>query len=402
MKQDLNLLLQRTIFTYSFILSIIFILKLTGLDYIGLDISNPFIVLLDNIMTNKIIFNIVCLISIMFSQHIMLSLIFKKNVFKYTLYTIIPTFLFQYFINPILYTYGLNTIADILYLFILCLVYNLINKSNALSIKRFAFIIIINMLFQLISYTTRYAYSLEYITSPSISLILNIDYIIMMWMYYKIYFLKGDVKICWDQVGFSLQKLVLLPNLLKQYLIKYLKMNKKEKFEITLNFILILIWNMFTLFIIFLIARLNDTVIECIFIVSSFWLNKTVFGKAFHLKNAAHCFIISNLTYYCLNRITTSYSISILVPISLGILLSYFTSKLNKKNEKKLYRGMTEEQLKYYFNKISDNVLDYKICKLFYVDRLSEIKVASLTNYSVENIKKRKKVINDKLKELII
>jgi len=402
MKQDLNLLLQRTIFTYSFILSIIFILKLTGLDYIGLDISNPFIVLLDNIMTNKIIFNIVCLISIMFSQHIMLSLIFKKNVFKYTLYTLIPTFLFQYFINPILYTYGLNTIADILYLFILCLVYNLINKSNALSIKRFAFIIIINMLFQLISYTTRYAYSLEYITSPSISLILNIDYIIMMWMYYKIYFLKGDVKICWDQVGFSLQKLVLLPNLLKQYLIKYLKMNKKEKFEITLNFILILIWNIFTLFIIFLIARLNDTVIECIFIVSSFWLNKTVFGKAFHLKNAAHCFIISNLTYYCLNRITTSYSISILVPISLGILLSYFTSKLNKKNEKKLYRGMTEEQLKYYFNKISDNMLDYKICKLFYVDRLSEIKVASLTNYSVENIKKRKKVINDKLKELII
>ena len=63
---------------------------------------------------------------------------------------------------------------------------------------------------------------------------------------------------------------------------------------------------------------------------------------------------------------------------------------------------MSEEELKYWLSKVTNNSLDYKICKLYYVDRYSEIKVASMTCYSVENIKKRKKIINDLLKELII
>lgn len=58
--------------------------------------------------------------------------------------------------------------------------------------------------------------------------------------------------------------------------------------------------------------------------------------------------------------------------------------------------------MKYYLTKVTNNKLDYKICKLFYVDRYSELKIANITNYSIENIKKRKKIINDKIKELII
>lgn len=203
-------------------------------------------------------------------------------------------------------------------------------------------------------------------------------------------------------VGSFSQKLTSSVNSLKKYLIDFSKKTKKIKFEITLYTVLSLLWNIFTVSVVLFVGFLNNTLVECIFILSSFWLNKTVFGKAFHLKNATQCFVVSNLTYYCLNRITTELNISMLIPIVLGILLSYFTSKLVKKNQKKLYRGMTEEELKYWLDKVTNNSLDYKICKLYYVDRCSEIKVASVTCYSVENIKKRKRIINDLLKELII
>lgn len=405
MKKDIPLILERTIYTYSFILIICFILKLIGLDYVGIDKSSPFIVFLDKAMSNFIIFNIISFAFIMFYQHIMTSLILNHKAIKLTLYSLIPTFMFQFCIKNLLMTYNLNVVGELLYLFILCLVYNKINKTTDKLTKRFISVVLLNIIFQFISTITRYNYSTEYVSSPSINVILTIDYSLIMLLTYKIYFMKGDVTLCGvfrELVGSFLQKLTSSLSSLRKYLIQFSKRTKKIKFEITLFTVLNLLWNIFTVAAVLFVGFLNNTLVECIFILSSFWLNKTVFGKAFHLKNAAQCFVVSNLTYYCLDRITTTLNISMLVPIVLGILLSYFTSKLVKKNQKKLYRGMTEEELAYWLNKVTNNKLDYKICKLYYVDRYSEVKVASVTNYSVENIKKRKRVINDLLKELII
>lgn len=405
MKKDIPLIMERTIYTYVFLLVVCFILKLVGLDYVGIDMSSPFIVSLDKVMNNFIVFNIASFVFIMFYQYIMTSLILNHKTVKLTLYTLIPTFIFQFFIKNILMTYNLNVIGETLYLFILCLVYNKINKTTDSLCKRFIIVILLNILLQFISCTTRYSYSTTCINSPTIDFILNIDYMIMMIMSYKIYFMKGDVTLCTVfqvAVGSFSQKLTSSISSLRKYLTKFSKKDKKVKFEITLFTVLSLIWNIFTVAIVLLVGFLNDTFVECIFILSSFWLNKTIFGKAFHLKNAAQCFIVSNITYYCLDRITTKLDVSMLVPIILGILLSYFTSKLVKKNQKKLYRGMSEDELKYWLDKVTNNKLDYKICKLYYVDRYSETKVAAITCYSVENIKKRKRAINDLLKELII
>ena len=405
MKKDIPLIMERTIYTYVFLLVVCFILKLVGLDYVGIDMSSPFIVSLDKIMNNFIIFNIVSFVFIMFYQYVMTSLILNHKTVKLTLYTLIPTFIFQFFIKNILMTYNLNVVGEILYLFILCLVYNKINKTTDSLCKRFIIVILLNILFQFISCATRYSYSTACINSPTIDFILNIDYMIMMIISYKMYFMKGDVTLCTvfrAVVGSFSQKLTSSISSLRRYLTKFSKKDKKVKFEITLFTVLSLIWNIFTVAIVLFVGFLNDTFVECIFILSSFWLNKTVFGKAFHLKNAAQCFIVSNITYYCLDRITTKLDVSMLVPIILGILLSYFTSKLVKKNQKKLYRGMSEDELKYWLDKVTNNKLDYKICKLYYVDRYSETKVAAITCYSVENIKKRKRAINDLLKELII
>lgn len=403
MNKDMSLVAKRTILTYTYVLFTIFILKLCGLDYFGIDTSNPFIVFIDKLYGNFIVENLINFIFIMFYQHVMTSTIINSKSYKLTLLSAPFTFVFQFFLKRPLIEIGLGVFGDTLYLFILCFIYNKISKNNIKITKRFVIVILLNMLFQLVSYATRYRYSLDYIMSPSISVILSIDYTILMLMAYKIYFMKGDVKL-WefqDQACSSLQKLTSLRKQLKLFLTSYSKTNKKERFETTLFLILLFIWNMFTLFCIYIVAKLNNTVIECLFIVSSFWINKNSFGKPFHLKNALHCFIISNITYYCLNRITAPLEISIIIPLILGILLAWFTSKLVKDNKKPLYKGMSEKELKSKLDRIDASPIDYKICKLYYVDGYSEVKVANLTYYSVENIKKRKRNINDELKELI-
>lgn len=406
MFKDYDKYLSTSLKVYLFVLVVIFILKLIGLDYFGIDISHPFIIFIDNIYSNFIIGNIINFIFIMFYQHIITSLIIGKKSYKLTFISIPFTFVFQFFLKTIFIQYGLNVIAEILYLFILCYIYTKVNKMNKLKFKNFIIFILLNMFFQLISYATRYKYSLEYISSPSISIILTIDYTIMMLMMYKIYFMKGDVKL-WesqDQVGSSLQKKINYSNLLKklqQNYSNFKKINKQEKATIIIYSILSFIWNIFTLVIVILMAMLNKTLIECIFIVTSFWLTKRVFGKAFHLKSMIQCFIVSNLTYYVLNRITTPLGISIFVPIMLGVGLSYITSKLVKKTYKPLYKGISKEVFEDTILKVVEkDSLKYKICYDFYIEGKSDLSLTFKYNYSLAGIRKIRSRVNDSIKRL--
>ena len=276
-------------------------------------------------------------------------------------------------------------------------------KLSKLTI-RFIFVITFNIIIQFLSSVTRYKYQNKYINDFIPNIILNLDYLIMLLICYKLWLMKGVDFRCIFQVeaGSSLQKQTLSLKQLKKYLAEFSNKNKQEKFEIILFTILSLLWNIFTVFVVLLIAKLNDTVIECIFILSSFWINKTVFGKAFHLDNAFHCFIVSNLTYYCLNRITAPIGISILIPIILGILLSYFTSKLVKDNKAKLYRGMPTDLFDEIILKVvNKNDIDYKICYMYYIEKIKEENIAYKVNYSKEAIQKHKKSVNDKIKRLV-
>ena len=179
------------------------------------------------------------------------------------------------------------------------------------------------------------------------------------------------------------------------------KQTKENKIAIIIYLGLSLIWNIFTIFVVLLIANLNHTFIECIFILTSFWLSKKVFGKAFHLKSMIQCFIVSNLTYYCLNRITTPLGISIIIPILLGVGLSYVTSKLVKKTYKPLYKGMPEELFVETILKIVDkDSTKYKICYDFYIKNESDVSLSFKYNYSVAGIRKIKDRLNKKIKEL--
>ena len=199
------------------------------------------------------------------------------------------------------------------------------------------------------------------------------------------------------------KKIILI--LLKSLPIKlqnaYVTNKSKSKFDKISNMIYIplyLLWNVFTLVVILFVAFLNETFVECVLILFSFWLNKKVFGKPFHMKTAMGCFIVSNITYYCLNRITVSSGLSLLISIVLGIILDYVTSYFVK--DKKLYRGMSLELFDETIVGIADKDSDeYKICKMFYVEKQSDQYIATKLNYSKSSIEKKKHNVVTKLKK---
>ena len=398
----MNKLFSRTIITYVFILSVIFIIKLIGLDYFGLDTSNPLMCSLGTLIdSNLIINNIIYFIPLMLNHYVVLSVVLDDNSKRMIIYNLCFAPLFYVFQATKLQLFGIySSIIESLYFIILIYIYNKgIDKKIIIKYMKLMLFI---FLIQVLSTFTRFNYSIEYVTNSISNVILNFDYIIMLIIIYKLNFMKGEGEICGYQVAqysFSHQ-LTSLTKQLRKFQIKSL--SNKEKFEFIATWIIYLLWNIFTLYVILLVAKLNDTVVECIIILSAFWINKRVFGKAFHMKNAINCFILSNISYYCLNRITSKVEISILVPIILGISLSYFTSKLVKENKVKLKRGMTEEQVKELLTKINADPIDYKICDLYYTKGYSDLKTAYTLGYSEINIKKRKQKINKALKELII
>lgn len=405
MFKDYHKYLSASLKVYLFVLVIIFIMKLIGMNYFNIDINNPIIINIDLFMSNFIVQNIIYFILIMIYQHIMITLIRNQNVNKITIISIPFTFVFQYFVKRRLMVYNLNFIGELLYLFTICLFYKKFSKQD---FKRYIIVMIANIILQLISFTTRYTYSLEYITSPSINLILNLDYLLMMMILYKIYQLKGDI-LTWTEflveVGSSLQKKMNLKKLLTKLQRNYHSFKTKDKetkLTIVIYLLLSLIWNVATIITVLIVAQLNHTFIECIFILTSFWISKRTFGKAFHLNSMIQCFVVSNLTYYILNRITTPLGISIFVPILLGVGLSYFTSKLVKKTYKPLYKGISKEMFEETILKVVDkDSMKYKICYDFYIEGKSDLSLSFKYNYSIAGIRKIRTRINGKIKELV-
>lgn len=294
--------------------------------------------------------------------------------------------------------------TDLLWLFMVALCYiKFVNNKRIekYNISNYFIYCILNILFQTLSVVIRNVNITYDIDNFSMSVICNFDYLLLSIISYKLYFMKGGISL-WDGVvGLYSHLLTLLKSLPTKLQNVYATNKTKSKFDKVSNIIyfpLFLMWNIFTVMAILFIAFLNETFIECIIILFSFWLNKKVFGKPFHMKTAMSCFIVSNITYYCLNRITVSSGLSLLISILLGIILDYATSYFVK--DKRLYRGMSLELFDETIIGIADKDSDeYKICKMFYVDKQSDQYIATKLNYSKSSIEKKKHNIVTKLKK---
>ena len=325
----------------------------------------------------------------------------SKAMKLYTLYTLPIAITIQLLKTQINAPY-LFAIIDLLWLFMFSILYIKMVKRNKIekyNVRNYWIYCVVNMIFQLLSMFIR---NIEIVNSHGIiiSILLNFDYILLSIISYKLFFDMGG-KSLWDWVVSSFSHLRTLLRTLPTKLQKFYLNNKaKSRFDKISDCIyipLFLLWNVFTLLVILFIATLNHTFVECIIIATSFWINKKTFGQPFHMKTALSCFIISNLTYYCLNRITVPNGISLIVSISLGIALCYMTSKFVK--SKKLYRGMSiEEYDKVVLPSYSINSIYYEIGKLFYVDRYSEQWIANKLSYSIPSIQKKKYELKNKVK----
>lgn len=405
MFKDYDKYLSTSLKVYIFVLAILFIMKLVGLDYFGITNNTKIILIIEETLTKHwYIKDIIYFIPLWITQYFIISMCLydnsKKNI-KFNIILIPIYYLFQAFKLKIFGNFYF--LAEIIYFLLLIFIYN--KKINKKIIKKYFLIMLLILILQFITMYVRYYVSIKCITDIIANIVLNLDYILILLIIHKIHFRKGDEKICYqvDQYS-SLQKQINLKNLpkkLQKNLHNFNKQNKVEKITLIIYFILVFIWNVFTLLIILLVAKINGTFTECLFIANSFWLSKKEFGKAFHLPNMIQCFIVSNITYYILNRITTPLGISILIPILLGVGLSYVTSKLVKKTYKPLYRGMTKELFEETILKIVDkDSLKYKICYDFYINKKSDLSLSMKYNYSVVGIRKIKSRINDKIKEL--
>ena len=406
MFKDYDKYLSASLKVYIFVLVLVFILKLVGMDYFGIDINNPTINNISNFCLKYGIDTIYSYFCCFISIYILLAITMKDNSKKMKLFVLITfpltlvTKYSGYLINGNIYF-----IIQIIYPLLLLIIYN--HKFTLDLFKRYIFISLITNLFQLISIVLKnQAFTMsEY--NFVVYFILNIDYFLMLLIYYSLSFKEGGT-ICHHyqtaEVGLSLLKKINLKKSLKRLQVnlhKFKALPKQERLSISIYIVLSLLWNTLSLVIILLIANLNHTFIECLFILTSFWLSKHAFGKPFHLPNMIQCFIVSNLTYYILNRITTPLGISIFIPILLGVGLSYVTSKLVKKTYKPLYRGMPKGLFDETILKIVDkDSIKYKICYDFYINKKSDLSLSFEYNYSIAGIRKIKDRINDKIKGL--
>lgn len=400
MFKDYHKYLSTSLKVYTFLLVITFIMKIVGLDYFGLDINNPIMIKISDFCLKFKLDYIWYSISLYIQLYLFLGIVCKRR--KLFIYSFIGTSL-NIIVQLILMKY--NKMDFLYYIFstlvTFVLPYIITKKFN---IKRIILCIILITFYQYLSLFIRnIALHYEY-GNFIVDSILNIDQLLLLAITYNVVFMKG-VKETWEQVVglFSQTKanLLKLPRRLQRNLHKFKALDKETKLTYIIYFILSLIWNILTIVIILLVARLNDTIIECLFILTSFWLSKRTFGKPFHLPSMKQCFIVSNLTYYILNRITTPLGISILIPIMLGVGLSYITSKFVKKTYKPLYKGMPNDLFEETILKVTDkDSLEYKICYDYYVVNKTALQVSKIYNYTYDSVKKIFKRVNDKIKGL--
>ena len=396
MFKDYNKYLSASLKVYLFVLIIIFILKMMGLDYFGIHINDSVFTETFMLLAKYKIDYILQYLCIFLNFYLIKSIILKK--YKLDFETIlIPSIIIIG--TCILYKYNCKQYYQIYNMGIL-LIYFIIKK---VKFKRILKVFIINIIIQFISSVVRNYDTQNYKTL--FNLIMNIDYYIMLIIWYKLEKQGGVEKWATSQEVYSyLQKKLNLKNLqkrLQKNLLNFKTKSKQEKYAILIYMFLSLIWNTLSVIVVLFIAKLNHTFIECIFILSSFWLSKRIFGKAFHLSSMAQCFIVSNITYYVLNRITTPLGISILVPIMLGVGLSYVTSKLTKKLYKPLYRGMPKDLFEETILKVEDKFsIKYNICYEYYIEKKMAINLSMKYHYSEAGIRKILKVVNKKIEEL--
>lgn len=238
--------------------------------------------------------------------------------------------------------------------------------------------------------------------------LLQVDYLILLIITYALMELVGN-----EYLWGLLKCQYLSRERVKYFFGRRIKVKKKrfgtkeerqEQVSEMIYLVLVIIWNLFTLGCVAFICTLNTTLVTTVFLLVSFMMTKSTFSEAFHMKRALSCFVVSNLIYFVLSRITVRVEISFLVPIILGVSLSYVSSLFVRKKEPEeparkmqLYRGMSEDEVLDICAGGEFNGYEIGLLVDFYCKRMTLVQLALKYNYSKDTIYYHKKKVLEKI-----
>lgn len=410
MKKEFSKISIRTIMTYFAIVAVICLLRIWGIDWFKMTFDDNVINAFSSFITKYKLENIWYSITLYFYTYMILSISCKDKSKKMKIYSFIITLI------GIPYKFMTNKIDNVIISFLLEFAFLMLppiiyTRKIKKPLKNTFIFLILNTIFQLLTMSCK---NLKYITSQDFitNIMFDIDYILINLLFYYYFFNRKEVSDLWEMVVGLLLDLwhgfMQLPGSLLAFLRhliyglkkqintikKVLKSKKQERASnilfISIYYLLTLFWNIFTIVLIILVANINNMAITIVFVLFSFLMNKGKFGKPLHLKSAFYCFIVSNISYYFISRLTLPIGTSYLVPILIGVLMSYFTSLIVKYNTKDLYKGMKEKEIRSICR--AKNMEQYKIDFLvdFYAKKMNYVQLHMKYRYSLDRLRHMK------------
>lgn len=435
MKQNDKEILAKMLLKVTFIMLCISVfLKLLGMDLLVIDPNDTLLSKICDITFDYHINKVLCVIFVFLQTYIFLkiSCVNEKN-FIYFFISLFFTFLLIS-IQFILYNVNLNQFSEnlISFLYFTCSFLFLIlapifidlkhyikfKKKKNLNIFKIILkkikipmkLILLMIFYQILVLFLR---DITYINAhyDFYNLLLNFDYIILLIATYYIYLVRKENLNFLNHNAFILPKFLnsipskedikLFIDKISDNINKFKNCSKTDKVVFVVYIFLFACSELFNLSLIIFIAYLNDAIVECFFIITSFMISRQVFG-ALHLDSAIKCWFVSNISFFILNKLTVSVGVSLVIPIFFGLLLSYITSRFIKETNIELYRGMEEEDLLKICKNKKLTKLEMNILIDFYCNRESIVKLTRKYHYSKTMIheyksKALKKIENNNL-----
>ena len=408
MKNENKVIVAKLLLKTTFIMLWISVfLKLAGLEAFDADVNNKILLSISQFIDKLELGALIKIISIYFQYYVIYAIIsLNKNYIVIAISSIISSILYtfahrvlyllHYLDGPLLFiTYILLPLAIILTISILIDIKSYKSFYNTINIifKKVIYIIVFCIFFSFVQFLLLYLKSISYLEGfdTIFYFLLSFDYLIILFLLFIILKYKDWNIFLNNPTNFHLTQLLnkkLSKNKIN-YILKQMhdcynafkKVTKFEKIVGIVYLILFILSELFNVLLIVFVASINNVIIECLFILTSFSISRKIFG-AFHFDSAIKCWLLSNILFFILNKLTINVGISIIVPLILGVLLSYITSKFIKNNSIELKRGITEKEFNTLVKNKKLSQFETELLYDFYCKKISLIKLAIKYNYS--------------------
>ena len=94
----------------------------------------------------------------------------------------------------------------------------------------------------------------------------------------------------------------------------------------TLYIVFFIAYNLFEVYLIYLIGKYSNKISELILVVLCFFLNKAVYGKPLHFSNNFICLGVSLLLFYVATQCAMNLDLSIMTNVVIGVFCGSITS----------------------------------------------------------------------------